>query len=58
MMHAAVETNDMRIPAFRLHVQKGPPYQGFYSLDVNQNYRIVFRFQQGKVFDVDYVDTH
>jgi toxin HigB-1 len=58
MMHAAVDINDLRIPAFRLHVLKGPPYQGFYSIDVTRNYRIIFRFEQGKIYDVDYLDTH
>lgn len=58
MMHSAVDINDLRIPSFRLHVLKGPPYQGFYSIDVNRNYRIVFRFDQGKIYDVDYVDMH
>lgn len=58
MLHAAVDINDLRIPALRLHALKGPPYRGFYSLDVTANYRIVFRFDLGKVYDVDYVDTH
>jgi toxin HigB-1 len=58
VMHAAIDVNDVRIPGLRLHVLKAPPYRGFHSLDVTANYRLVFRFDSGKIDDVDYVDTH
>lgn len=32
--------------------------RGFYSVRVTGNYRIVFRFEEGNVYDVDYVDYH
>lgn len=51
-IHSAVEIGDLRIPAFRLHVLKRPPYIGFYSIDVSGNYRIVFRFEKGKAYDL------
>ncbi len=30
----------------------------FWSIKVNANYRIIFRFDEGNVFDVDYIDYH
>jgi toxin HigB-1 len=57
-IHAAQDLKDLKIPAFRLHRLKAPPYIGFYSIDVSGNYRIVFRWIEGKKFEVDYLDTH
>jgi len=31
---------------------------GFWSIKVSANYRIIFRFEDGDVFDVDYTDYH
>ena len=42
---------------WRIHPLKGN-YKGFWSLDVSGNWRIIFRFENGNVFDVDYLDTH
>lgn len=33
-------------------------YAGFWSIKVSPNYRIVFRYDKGDIFDVDYVDYH
>ncbi|CAN2533887.1 Endoribonuclease+HigB [Methylocapsa aurea] len=42
-------------PTFRLHVLKGE-MKGFWAVTVRANWRIVFRFQDGAVEDVDFVD--
>lgn len=57
-LDAATELKDLNMPAFRLHKLKKPPLDGFYSIDVSGNYRVVFRFDDGVVSDVDYLDTH
>ncbi len=31
---------------------------GFWSVKVTPNYRIIFRFEDGEVYDVDFVDYH
>jgi proteic killer suppression protein len=31
---------------------------GFWSVTISANWRIVFRFEDGHVTDVDYVDYH
>jgi proteic killer suppression protein len=57
-LNSATALRDLKNPAFRLHQLKKPPYRGFWSIDVTGNYRIVFRFEDGMICDVDYLDTH
>jgi len=32
--------------------------KGYWSVKVSANYRIIFRFENGDIFDVDYLDYH
>lgn len=48
---------DMDIPGFRLHSLKGE-LSGYWSVTVQANWRITFRFESGGVTDVDLVDYH
>lgn len=56
-LDAAKEIADMDLPAYRLHALKGD-FQGFYSIAVSGNWRIVFRFEQGEALNVDLLDYH
>ncbi len=47
----------MRFPGSDLHPLKGD-FLGFLSVRVSGNWRIVFRFENGDEFDVDYIDYH
>lgn len=58
VLDAAHDLKDLNIPAFRLHRLKQPPLDGYYSIDVSGNYRIVFWFEEGKASKIDYLDTH
>ncbi len=58
ILDSAQDLKDLNIPAFRLHKLKQPPLTGYMSIDVSGNYRIVFCFIDGKVSDIDYLDTH
>ncbi len=49
--------DDLARPAFRLHPLKGN-LKGFWSVTVRANWRIVFRFEDGEVYDVDFLDYH
>ena len=50
--------DDLRIPpSNRLEKLRGD-YAGFYSIRVNDQLRIVFRFENGAAFDVAFVDYH
>ncbi|MDR2122079.1 MAG: type II toxin-antitoxin system RelE/ParE family toxin [Flavobacteriaceae bacterium] len=42
--------------SFRPHPYKGE--NNVWSMDVSGNYRILFRFEKGNVYDVDYLDPH
>ena len=48
---------DMDMHSFRLHPLKGD-LKGFWSVTVRANWRIIFRFNDAEVFDVDLVDYH
>lgn len=41
----------------RVHPSKGE-LKGFWSLDVTGNWRIIFKFEGGNVYEVDLLDTH
>ena len=48
---------DVDIPGFRLHPLKGE-LKGHYAVAVSGNWRVTFRFEEGDVVDVDYLDYH
>ncbi len=51
------QIEEMNLQSFNLHPLKGD-YQGFWSVTVRANWRIIFRFDDGKVFDVELIDYH
>ena len=56
-LDAAGTITAMERPSFRLHRLKGK-LRGFWAVTVRANSRIVFRFEDGQAFDVDFVDYH
>ncbi|MGN0022369.1 MAG: type II toxin-antitoxin system RelE/ParE family toxin [Sphingobacterium hotanense] len=46
------------IKKYRIHALKKPPYQGFWSMDVSGNFRIIFRLENGDAYDLHCLDTH
>ena len=57
MIHAAEDIKGIDVPGYRLHALSGN-LKGFWSVTVRSNWRIIFRFDGGKAFDVDLVDYH
>ncbi len=53
----ATSLDDINLPGARLHPLTGD-LKGFWSLKVDKKYRIIFRFEDGNVEDVDYLDYH
>jgi len=47
----------LRAPSFRLHALKGN-LKGFWSISVNGNWRVIFRFTGNDVELIDYLDYH
>lgn len=56
-LDAATTIEAMNLPSFRLHPLKGE-LKGFWAVTVRANWRIVFRFDGGYAFDVDFMDYH
>jgi proteic killer suppression protein len=47
----------LNLPGYRLHPLKGD-LQGFWSVTVRANWRIIFRFEGTDTFDVELIDYH
>jgi toxin HigB-1 len=58
MLNAAHKLNDLRVPpANRLESLKGK-FAGSYSIRINDQYRIIFRWTDGNAKDVAIMDYH
>jgi toxin HigB-1 len=57
VLHAAQTIEALNLPSFGLHPLKGDR-KGSWAVTVRANWRIIFRFKNGKAFDVDLVDYH
>ena len=53
----ARKPSDLDLPGYRLHPLKGDR-NGFWSITISGNWRVVFRFDDGDVHDVELVDYH
>jgi proteic killer suppression protein len=53
----AESIEDLRLHSYRLHPLKGDR-KGYWSITVKANWRIIFRFREGRVFDVQLIDYH
>jgi len=56
-LDAVSAPNEMQVPGYDLHQLSGE-LKDFWSVKVNGNYRIIFRFEGKDVIDVDYIDYH
>lgn len=56
-LDAAAGPDELSLPAFRLHALKGKT-EGHWSVWVNGNWRVTFRFKGADVELVDYQDYH
>jgi proteic killer suppression protein len=57
VLSRARRPEDMNLPGFRLHRLKGD-LKGFWSVIVQANWRVIFRFEEGDAYDVDLIDYH
>jgi len=56
-LHTAVTVEDMDIPGWRLHQLKGDR-EGLWAVNVSGNWRMVFAFENGDAYLVNYEDYH
>ena len=57
VLQAAQQIEALNVPTFRLHPLTGD-LEGFWSITVRANWRVIFRFEDGKALDIDLVDYH
>ena len=57
-MNAAVSLHDLRVPPSNRLEKLHGDLNGVYSIRVNQQYRLVFRFEHGNCRDVRCTDYH
>ena len=56
-LHTAKSVDDMDVPGWRLHPLKGNK-KTHWAIFVNKNWRIVFKFEDGHAYVVNYEDYH
>ena len=58
VLNAARDLKDLRSPpGNRLESLKGD-FKGFYSIRINSQWRVIFRWDNGNAYDVQIVDYH
>lgn len=58
MLNNSMDVSDLRIPpANRLEKLKGG-LKEFYSIRINNQWRIIFRWENGNAFEVEILDYH
>jgi proteic killer suppression protein len=57
LLDAATNLSGLDLQTYKLHPLKGD-LKGFWSVTIRANWRIIFRFEDGNVSDVDLVDYH
>jgi proteic killer suppression protein len=57
LLNAATHAGQMNAPGLRLHPLTGKP-AGRFAVKVDENFRVIFRFEAGHAVEVDYVDYH
>ena len=56
-LDASISPADMNLPGYRLHELKGQE-AGTWSVMVNANWRITFKFEGQNAFEVNFIDYH
>ena len=56
-LEATATVEDMAFPGSGLHHLRGD-LDGFWSVKVSGNWRVIFRFENGDAYDVDYLEYH
>lgn len=54
-LNAAIKADDLNLPGMRFHPLKGKDY---FSVSVNGNWRIIYKFEGNDAILVNYLDYH
>jgi proteic killer suppression protein len=58
MINAALSVDDLKSPPGNRLELLGGDLKGFYSIRINDQFRIIFKFAQGNAFEVSIFDYH
>lgn len=58
MLHRAVSLADLKVPPRNMLEKLGGERKGQWSIRVNDQYRLCFKFEDGNAYDVEIVDYH
>ncbi len=56
-LNAAVQAEDLELPGMRFHRLTGD-MKGCFSITVNENWRVIYKFENNDAILVDYLDSH
>ena len=56
-LHMAEQPADIKMQGIRLHPLRGD-LAGCWSASITKNWRLIFRFEDNEIWDVDLVDYH
>lgn len=56
-LESILKPEDMNLPGFDFHLLRGE-MKDYFSVSVNKNWRVIFKFDGVDVFNVDYIDYH
>ena len=56
-LDASSKIDDMNAPGYALHKLKGT-LKSHYSVKVSGNWRVIFKFENGEAYVLDYLDYH
>lgn len=57
-LHDAAELNDLRAPPGNRLEQLQGDLRGYFSIRVNRQWRLIFRWHEGNVTDLELIDYH
>ena len=57
VLDEALSVQALAIPRYHLHPLKGK-FEGYWSVTVKANWRIIFRFEEGHAYGVELIDYH
>ena len=58
MLNNAVDIADLRIPPSNRLEKLSGNYNGFYSILINKQWRIIFQWDKGNAIEVEIIDYH
>ncbi|MEX2594688.1 MAG: type II toxin-antitoxin system RelE/ParE family toxin [Anditalea sp.] len=57
-IHSAISINDLRVPPGNRLEKLAGSLKGYNSIRINDQWRIIFKWQEGNAFDVSIVGYH